>query len=596
MNPAIALALAAIVVIASLRLVQRARQQAWRGWRIAALLLGQALSAVLLYHVLLPPPESVVAGSLVVLTESATIPTTGPGDHVVALPEAGQPANVERVPDLGTALRRHPGASPVRVIGAGLVPRDRDAARGLDLRFEASPLPPGVVELDAPTHVQRGRRFTLHGRVQAAAASAVDAEAQGSLDLLDPAGRRVDRALPDRAGRFALSGVAGPAGRVDYRLEHRDAANELLESIALPVQVEDGAPLRIAMLSGGASPELKYLRRWALDAGFRLHSQISLGGGVEIGDPPIAMNAATLREFDLLVLDERAWRNLGDAGRAALDDATQAGLGVLLRITGELSAAESTRLREAGFVLETADIPRSVRLPATGRAEHASSSTAATTDSAEADATDAAPLLTRRPIRVSAADGAVLLRDDAGEALAVWRARGRGRIAIWTLSDSFRLVLSGRAAAYGDAWGHAFERLARTRGGRSPTLPTNVRVAERSEACAMPAQSQLSGPDGNAIALIADAAGCAAFWPTAAGWYELRSGDQAWAFPVHGIDRAPGLLAAERREATRALAAAAAPVDARADDIAGRRWPWALAWLLLSAALWWLERARLGRR
>jgi hypothetical protein len=28
----------------------------------------------------------------------------------------------------------------------------------------------------------------------------------------------------------------------------------------------------------------------------------------------------------------------------------------------------------------------------------------------------------------------------------------------------------------------------------------------------------------------------------------------------------------------------------------GPRWPWLLAWLLLSAALWWLERSRAGRR
>ena len=66
-------------------------------------------------------------------------------------------ADVERVPDLATALRRHPGTQRVRVVGAGLEARDRDAVRGLALEFAADALPRGLVELDAPRAGRRRR-------------------------------------------------------------------------------------------------------------------------------------------------------------------------------------------------------------------------------------------------------------------------------------------------------------------------------------------------------------------------------------------------------------------------------------------------------
>jgi hypothetical protein len=47
------------------------------------------------------------------------------------------------------------------------------------------------------------------------------------------------------------------------------------------------------------------------------------------------------------------------------------------------------------------------------------------------------------------------------------------------------------------------------------------------------------------------------------------------------------------RTATETLASTApAATAARPAPVPGPRWPWGLAWLLASAALWWLERPR----
>ncbi|MEG3193424.1 carboxypeptidase regulatory-like domain-containing protein, partial [Lysobacter sp. D1-1-M9] len=104
-----------------------------QGWRVTLLLLVQAAGAVLLYFVLFPPPQAREAGTLVVLTaRSSEVPVQDSaaqalaGEHVVALPEADAPPGTEGVPDLATALRRYPATTRLRVLGAGLVARDRD--------------------------------------------------------------------------------------------------------------------------------------------------------------------------------------------------------------------------------------------------------------------------------------------------------------------------------------------------------------------------------------------------------------------------------------------------------------------------------------
>lgn len=585
---ALALALAAIALAAMVRVVLTSRGD--RAWRRALLLLGQAALAGLFGVVLMPPDRPGEPGRLVVLTEGAdaTASAIEPGARAVSLPGAPLFGGAEPVPDLGTALRRHPGARPVHLVGGGLAARDRDAAQGLGFTFQPAPLPAGLVALSAPDSITRGHRFRIAGRIEG--------HAGGRVELLDPAGAPLDAAALDDDGGFQLSGTAGPVGVADHRLQWRRGNGDEAGGLTLPLRVTEGAPLRVLVVSGGASPELKYLRRWALDGGLLLTSQIRLGAGIVLGDDRAPLTAARLEELDLVVLDERAWRALGAGGQAMLRNAVREGLGLLLRLTADPGAAERRALAEWGFEVTPVDVPRGLRLPGTALADAATPGT----DNAEARATDTAPLLSRRPLRLAADDGRALASGENGDAVALWRPEGRGRVALWTLSDSFRLALAGRQAAYGSLWSDTVGTLARARGETPGAVPGLAWVGERSALCDVTDATSLLDPAGEVIALAPDPAtgdrACAAFWPARAGWHLRRDGERERAFLVRAPDEAPGLHGAHRIEATTALAAGS-PVDAAGAALPGPgpRWPWALAWLLLAAALWWLERSRAGR-
>lgn len=585
---AVACLLAAAVLLASARMGWRWRREPVRprAWRAAFLLGAQAAAAVLLYCVLFPPDAPVAAGEMTVLTAGATqVPAATARGRVVALPEAAAPGarwvQAERVPDLATALRRHPAIRTLHVIGRGLPARDRAAARGLALRFQPAALPRGLVELQPPLDVTAGRGFAVRGRAHALPG--------GSADLLDPAGRRVGREPLDDAGRFAVHGSARSAGLATFTLQLRDARGRVAERVTLPLQVLPAQRLRALALAGAPEAELKFLRRWALDAGIDLDARIELGAGLQVGRA--ALDAASLDRLDLLLVDERSWRGLGSTQRAAVLAAVDRGLGLLLRLSAGAGAADRQALRALGF--DAAAAPRrEVRLGA-GFVR-------------AGDAADALPAITASPLRLAADDGVVALVAGDGTPLAVWRARGRGRIGAAGFDDSYRLVLAGRSDAHGEAWSRLATMLARPSAGRVAPALDLAPPGERSAACGLGADPRVDTPDGGRLRLLPDprtgASRCAGFWATTPGWHLLRDsvpaqagGDRETPFFIRAADEAPGLRASALRDATLALAGARASATTRTDiRIPGPRWPWFLAWLVLTVATWWLERSRHG--
>lgn len=595
------IALLAMARIVSWQLRAEVTQRAQR-WRVGLLLLAQPLCALLLYLALFPPMQPTQARTMVVATAAATpalLEARPAGEVLVAMPEAAVSGAAGRAPDLATALRRYPDTARVRVVGRGLEARDRDAVNKLALEFQPVALPRGVVEFSAPQRVAAGDAFRLGGRIEAVRG--------GSVELIDPGRQRVDMMALPANGRFTLSATTRAPGLVMFKLRVRDARRALVETLDVPLQVIAAVPPRVLLLAAAPDAELKYLRRWAADAGLSMHTQISVGAGMRLGDAPIALDAANLARFDLVILDERAWASLGADARAALVEALRGGLGVLLRITGKLPGSTRAQLRDLGFVLEGGGEAASVRLAKTRTRARMTRARIGpgTRDAATATVPINAPELTRRAWRIGNADAPALLRDTAGASIGVWRAEGRGRIGLWTLADSYRLVLAGRRDMHGEVWSAALAALARTHAEQPPRIESMAWTGERMTLCGLAADSRVIPPDGVAVQLLPDPASgapsCAAFWPRASGWHVLQQGDaqrgRRWPFYVLAPEAAAGLRASVLREATLRLASAAsggssvAPGGGQPDP----RWPWFLGWLVAGTGLWWLERARAGR-
>ncbi|HSX62897.1 MAG TPA: hypothetical protein VLF18_22155 [Tahibacter sp.] len=561
MNAAIAV-IALLAVAALAGLAEALRRTGWRRW-IGA---GAALTApALLYFVLFPPLQQIPGRTLRVLTPGAAA-TTGDDARTVALPGSTATAGVERVPDLATALRRHPDTASIDVVGQGLGAADRDAARGHALRFDAPPLPRGIVALEWPGDLRAGHGFTLSGTL---------AQPDGlRIALREPGSARQEPVAPGADGRFAFALFAPRAAEVAYELTVVDAAGTEVERVAVPVEVRDGTRLRLQLLAGGPDPDLKYLQRWALDAGHTVDARIALSRGLAQQRGTATTEAGTLAETDVVVIDERAWTQLDKAARARLLAAVDQGLGLLLRLGGTPSAALVAEWRALGIDLANADVPATLRIAG----ETADGATAA---------------LQRVPLRATG-DGVVALAQDRdGTAVAAVRNRGQGRLGVWWLYDTRTLTLSGQAPLHDALWSRALDRLARPRQTAPPSVPAQSWQFERIALCAEADTLSVVAPSGADHALLtrrgSDARWCGGYWPRESGWHTLRAGTSERRFYVRAADDAVALHQAADAAATRALAGNK-PAPAAA-HIAGPRWPWFVAWLMAATLLWWLQRS-----
>ncbi len=570
-----------------------------RAWRLLVLLALQPILAAALYPVLFPPQRAVDPDTLVLLTEGASAADAATADGVaLALPEARDAGTVARTPDLATALRRHPGTTRVQVLGAGLVARDRDAARGLAVAFEPPPLPSGIVRLALPSRVIRGLAFAIDGQAEGAPG--------GSVELRDPAGRRVDAAALDDDGRFRVHGPAMETGTARFELRLLDADGATLAQSDVPLGIEPPASPRVLLLAGAPGPETRALRRWLVDAGAQVQARIALGGGLQLGAAPLG--EAALAEADLVIADARAWSGLGEGGRDRVLAAVREGMGLLLRADTPLSAASLRGVAASGFAIDGGAGSAAWPLPFADMEDEQALRAWLGSGSADApfDPESQAPLppLSRRSWRVRGAQAiAFAPASDGGVPTGWWRSEGRGRIGLWTLLDSYVLRLHGRADLHDRLWSRAVGTLARARADALPVVEVDARIGERMTVCGWPEGAVVEAPDGGMFRPLADPATgsrrCAGIWPQVAGWHRLRvaDADAERRFHVAAADSDPPRRLAALRDATLAMAGSAPRTQRAADavaTVAGPAWPWLLLWLLPAALAWWLERSRLG--
>ncbi len=553
-----------LIVAATALGLWRARR---KGWRDPAFWL-QPFAAVFLAMTVLPPSIPVDGSTLTVLTPGTSaeqlraLPWFAP---LTALPGADTPLRADLAPDLATALRQHPQATSLRIVGNGLPPRDQAAVGERALRFDAAP-EFGIVALDARSTAKLGTQIVISGRV---------AKPGLRVALHDPSGAQVDVATLDGEDGFRLSTVARAAGAVQFELRAFDAADRLIDKAAVPLIVTSGERLSVRYRAGTPDADAKYWRRWAQDAGLTVAYRAGLSAGVQLSADDALLTPDTLAASDLVVIDDRAWLQLGADEKAALLAAVEHGLGLILKASGPLDAAVAADWATLGFTTTPLEAPASLTLDRRLAMRERADFTAA-------------------PVTINeAADLTPLLRADDGALLAAWRARGAGRIAVWRLLDSYRLVLAGEAARYAALWGDALAQLSRPLPSPSagPQLPSEGWVDERATLCGLGTAASLLSPDGQTQPLSVRADGCAAAWPGESGWHSLQTGADSWPTFVRAADDARGLRANRDRVATLRLQREptldAAPVRIQAPL---PRWPWFLVWLIVVSLLWWRER------
>jgi len=553
--------LALAAVLGTWRSARIGRRGRW--WRLP----GSLVLAVGLGLILFPPQWPQDRQDLLVLAPGADAVAAleaYPALPVVALPGVEtNAADIEPVPDLATALRHHPLSGRLVVVGDGLSARDREAVRGLNLSFEGGLPLTGIVSLELPEAIHAGRTWTLRGST----AGVADAR----VELRDRGGAVVATAAVGKDGTFALNATAKVEGQARHALRLLSGDGSLVEELPLVANVRGGDRMRVTILAASPDAELKYLRRWLTDSGHAVSSRIGLSRGIEQRQDDAAATPARLAEADLLLTDERAWGMFSASEKSAITDAVDQGMGVMLRVTGALPPQVSADWAKLGIVMQATDQARAVQL-------------------AGAPADSDAISLTRWPMQIDAAQSAALKSAADGRDLGRWQVQGHGRVGVWLLTDSYRLVLRGEAPQFESLWADVLATVARARGAAAPGLPAWPRAGQRAVICGLAEDASIETPDGRSERLRVDSGGqgCAAWWPASAGNYTVMDANGEWPLYVNDADASRTLWRAEIRRETQRLVRSDADLPALKAELP--RWLLFLFWLPLAGLFWWLER------
>jgi hypothetical protein len=479
--------------------------------------------------------------------------------RVFALPRAiGRDtlANLELLPNVAMLLRRYPNIRHVHIFGDGLRPDELESIASLQVSLHLAPLPDGPVAISYPHRIVLGEPLRVQG--------VWHVQRRDSLWLyLALHGERCDSLLLVGEGQlpFALNALPKQTGMWLYTLCALRAVRDTAFVGTVPIHVVAPQPTRVLILESAPNFETRTLKQWAAITGnaLAIRSMVSREKFFTefLNTAPFALERLTvsiLEKFDVVITDVETVLRLSASEQAALRQAVEAGLGLLMA----LSDAPAKGLREHDFFLGffTA-VPESNEgrfVRPQGFSLRQSSSTA----------------LPIAPIRLRHRFGAeVLVQDETGRALVLAAARGLGKVAVSIVQETFRWALEGRRELYADYWSQTLKRLAR------PNLETDLWAHGMLPTVDLPCQLTLRTLSAAPFAIVKSPSGVcdtlffrqhpieptrweSMFWSREPGWHQVWRMDTAdsasAAFYVHASHEWTALRRALMQRATQAFA------------------------------------------
>lgn len=195
------------------------------------------------------------------------------------------------------------------VLGWGLEPYESEYLKDCSAVFLPARIDAGIIAIEYPRVIIRNKRIALSGILKCdAAAKLILSSAEGQLDS----------AAFDAAGIYDFTFAIRPriSGRHIYEIELVTEGNEKrIERITVIVQPEN--LLNVLVLNSFPTFESKYLKQLLTEAGhaMTIRNQISKDRFKyeyhnSSARPVLIMGAQSLRDFDVLMIDQRGFQSL----------------------------------------------------------------------------------------------------------------------------------------------------------------------------------------------------------------------------------------------------------------------------------------------
>ncbi|MCZ4222437.1 hypothetical protein [Pedobacter rhodius] len=428
------------------------------------------------------------------------------------------------IPDLSYFLATHKDIRKINVYGYGLANEELKNLEGYGISFHPSEKPNGIISANWLPEIKTTEQLKVQGVYQ-------NSNRKNVKLLFKGLGNSIDSIAVEAKSTksFSFKNQPKQTGSAIYQLIALQG-NDTLAKEPVPFLVAEQPQMKVLILASFPDFEYKFLKKWLYDNQYPLafRSQISKNkyssDFLNIDSLNLnRINTASLKKFDVLIIDEEALKAIGPDERQSIENAVNTGMGLFIRISnpkpatalsGKFSRFESPASKYKPLSLLLKD--ENYKFPRL-------------------------PLEQTLFLKTARNDQPVII-DGSGKILVNSTIIGSGKILISSISSTFNWLLSGKTDDYAKYWSEILSKTARKKleiqsvktFPQFPSINEQTRfVVDLAEAGKVPLlkiDSIKLGPRQN-IELPFE--WDAVFWPTTHGWNNLSVNQSARSFYVY---------------------------------------------------------------
>jgi hypothetical protein len=493
----------------------RRANQARLAWRILASILAVVCFVLLIVPIKYETHVQQNADEVILLTQGTNLDSVAKlKGKKYALPSVDlKNTRAITIPNLSYFLKSNPNIQKLKIYGYGLSAAELEDLKGYQIVFHPSTNPSGIISANWPAKLKTSESLQVQGTYQNSGSETVKL-------LLKGLGKTVDSTSIEAKANKSFSFKTNPkqTGKAVYELIALQKKDTLAKE-PVPVQVGDQAPMKVLILASFPDFEYKFLKNWLYENQYPLafRSQISKNkyasdflnmDGFNLNQ----ISSASLKKFDILIIDEEELAAISPGERASIDLAVKNGMGLLIRVTnvkasstlsGRFSRFESPALKGKPLNLTLAE-------------DHFKF--------------NPLPLEQALFLKANQSDKPLIV-DASGKTVVNSSISGYGKVLVSTLSSTYNWLLSGQKTDYTTYWSKLLANAARKRNeilavNISPQFPVvnqKIRVVtDLAESDKLPILKidniQLSPRQNMELPFQWDAL----YWPQRAGWINLQ--------------------------------------------------------------------------
>ncbi len=336
----------------------------------------------------------------------------------------------EILPELKTSKQ-------IFVLGRGISDFDLYQFDDLPVTYLPGDTLAGIVKLNYNHESRVGNSLRVQGRF-------LKPKSGSQLILEDAGGTGIDSLVftSEKNKNFSLETELKVFGNYVFNITEKDSLGEVLSRNTLPIRIAKEEALRVLILNSYPTFEIKYLKNFLAESGHELVVKNRITAGrfkfeffntenTRLG----SLNEKKLEDFDLLISDAGALRNLSSSETSALQNSIrETGLGL--------------------FMLEEANTLNSLVDFSVFELERVSGTETEIDNLPEVS-------IAKQPFQLKKEFGLEEIHSSNSSILSGYKRMGQGRIGTTLLENTWQLQLEGRQETYQQIWSQLVEQMSK---------------------------------------------------------------------------------------------------------------------------------------